>query len=62
MVKDLPGQYRKHRGSGFDPWVRKIPWRRKWHPTLVFLCGKFHERRSLVVYNPLSCKELDVTE
>ena len=26
---------------GFDPWVRKIPWRRKWHPTPVFLPGKF---------------------
>ena len=30
-------QCRKH---GFNPWVRKIPWRRKWHPTSVFLCGE----------------------
>ena len=31
----------------FDPWVGKIPWRRKWHPTLVFLPGKSHGQRSL---------------
>ena len=30
----------------FDPWVRKIPWRRKWKPTPVFLPGKFHGQRS----------------
>ena len=28
-------------------WVRKIPWRRKWQPTLVFLPGKSHGQRSL---------------
>ena len=33
---------------GFDPWVGKIPWRRKWQPTLVFLPGETHGRRSLV--------------
>ena len=32
VVKNLPA-----RRQGFDPWVRKIPWRRKWQPTLVFL-------------------------
>ena len=32
----------------FNPWVRKIPWRRKWQPTLVLLPGKFHGQRSLV--------------
>ena len=32
---------------GFDPWVRKIPWRRKWPPTLVFLAGEFHGQKSL---------------
>ena len=30
----------QHRICGFDPWIRKIPWRRKWQPTLVFLPGK----------------------
>ena len=34
----------------FDPWVGKISWRRKWHPTPVFLPGKFHEQRSLAGY------------
>ena len=29
----------------FDPWVGKIPWRRKWQPTPVFLLGKFHGQR-----------------
>ena len=32
---------------GFDPWVRKIPWRRKWQPTPVLLPGESHGRRSL---------------
>ena len=38
------------RRPGFNPWVGKIPWRRKWHPTPVFLPGKFHGRRSLAGY------------
>ena len=46
----------------FDPWVGKIPWRRAWQPTLVFLPGEFHRQRSLVGYSPLGCKELDTTE
>ena len=36
----------------FDSCVRKIPWRRKWQPTPVFLCGKSHGQRSLVGYSP----------
>ena len=32
----------------FNPWVGKIPWRRKWLPTLVFLPGKSHGQKSLV--------------
>jgi len=36
---------------GFDPLVRKIPWRREWLPTLVFLPGEFHKQRSLVGYS-----------
>ena len=46
----------------FDLWVRKIPWRRKWQPTPVFLPGKFHGWRSLVGYGPWGRKELDTTE
>ena len=40
--------------TGFDPWVMKIPWRRKWQPTPVFLPVKSHGQRSLVVYGLLS--------
>ena len=47
---------------GFDPWVRKIPWRRKWQPTPVLLPGKSHGWRNLVGYNPWGHKGLDTTE
>ena len=46
----------------FDPWVRKIPWRRKWEPTPVFLPVKSHGERSLAGYSPWGHKELDTTE
>ena len=36
----------------FNPWVRKIPWRREWQPTPVCLPGKSHVLRSLAVYSP----------
>ena len=55
-------QYLQCGGPGFDPWVRKIPWRRKWQPTPVFLPGESHEWRSLVGYSPWGCKESDTTE
>ena len=45
-----------------DPWVGKIPWRRKWQPTLVFLPGESHGWRNLVGYSPQGRKELDTTE
>ena len=38
--------------SGFNPWVRKIPWRRKWQPTPVLLPGKSHGQSSIVGYSP----------
>ena len=47
---------------GFDPWVGKIPWRRKWQPTPVFLPGEFHGQRSLVGYSLWGHKELNTTE
>ena len=46
----------------FDPWVRKIPWRREWHPTPVFLSGKSHGQISLVGYSPWGHKESDMPE
>ena len=55
-------QCRRYTKLGFDPWVRKIPWRWKWQPTPVFLPGESHEQRSLAGYSPWGCKELDITE
>ena len=46
----------------FDPWVRKIPWKRAWQPTPVFFPGESHGQRSLTGYNPWGCKESDRTE
>ena len=37
VVKESAYQCRRHRRLWFDPWVGKIPWRRKWQPTSVFL-------------------------
>ena len=42
---------------GFDPWVRKIPWRKAWQPTAVLLPGESHGQRSLVGYSPWGCRE-----
>ena len=50
------------RRPGFDPWVGKIPWRKEWQPTPVFLPGESHGQRSLVDYSPWDCKESDTTE
>ena len=52
-------QCRRH---GFDPWVGKIPERKKWQPTPVFLPGEFHGQRSLVSHRPWGCKESEATE
>ena len=50
------------RRGGFNPWVRKIPGRRKWQSTPIFLPGESHRRRSLAGYSPWDCKESDTTE
>ena len=50
-VKRLPAMWESGR-PGFDPWVGKIPWRRKWQPTPVFLPGESPGQRSLVGYSP----------
>ena len=47
--KESTCQCRRHKRHGFDPWVRKIPWRRAWQPTPVFLPGESHGQRSLLV-------------
>ena len=43
--------YRRHKNHGFHPWVVKIPWRRKWQPTPVFLPEESQGQRSLVGYS-----------
>ena len=56
--KDFPGSARgkgltyQCGRPGFNPWVRKIPWRKEWLPTPVFLPGESHGQRSLAGYNP----------
>ena len=68
---DLPGwsagkepacQCRRLKRCGFDPWVGRIPWRRKWQLTPVFLPGKFHGQKSLAGYSSWGHKESDTTE
>ena len=44
---------------GFDPSVGKIPWKREWHPTPLFLPGEFHAQRRLAVHSP---QDSDTTE
>ena len=46
----------------FDPWVGKIPWRKEWQPTPVFLPGESHEQRSLLCYRLWGHKDLNTTE
>ena len=53
--KELTCQCKRHR---FYPWVRKMPWRRKWQHTPVFLPGEFHGQRRLVGYSPRGCERV----
>ena len=62
VVKNLPDKCNRFRRHGFSSLVGRIPWRRKWQLTPVFLPGKSHGWRSLVGYTPWSRKESDTTE
>jgi len=62
VVKNLPANAGNTKDASSIPGVGKIPWRRAWQPTPVFLPGKFNGQRSLAGYIPCSSKELDVTE
>ena len=55
-------QGKSHRRCGFNPWVRKIFWRRAWQPTPVFLPGESRGQKSLAGYSPQGRKVLDMTE
>ena len=50
--KEPACQCRRHKRREFDPWVRKIPWGRAWHPTPVFLPGESHGQRNLEGLGP----------
>ena len=50
------------RRPGFNSWVGKVPWRRKWQSTPALLPGKSHGWRSLIGYSPWGRKESDMTE
>ena len=54
--KEPACQCKRDKRWGFDPRVGKIPWRRAWQPTPVFLPGESHGQRSMM-YSPWSCKE-----
>ena len=67
---DLPGsasgkepgcQCRRHKRCRVNPWVGKIPWRRAWPPTPVFLRGESHGQNRLAGYSPWGHKESDTT-
>ena len=60
--KELSYQCRRHKSHGFNPWARKISWRKAWQPTPVFLPGKSHGQRSLIGYSPQGCKKSEMTE
>ena len=59
VVKNPPANYKRHR---FNPWVRKISWRRNRQPTPVFLPAESHAQRSLAGYSPEGRKESDMTK
>ena len=55
LVKNLP----ESRRPGFNSWVGKMPWKRKWQPTLVFLPGGSYGQRRLAGYSPRGRKSQD---
>ena len=52
VVKKLLANAKDVKRQEFNPWVGKIPWRRAWQPTPVFLPGESHGHRSLEGYSP----------
>ena len=55
-------QCKRCRRPRLNPWVGKIPWRRAWQPTPIFLPGEFHGQWSLAGYSPWACHITDTTE
>ena len=50
--KESTCQCRRYKRCGFGPWIGKIHWNRKWHPSPAFLPGRFHRQRSLAGCSP----------
>ena len=48
--KEPACQCRRHKRCGFNPWVQKIPWKKMWQPTLVFLPGEYCEALQAMVH------------
>ena len=62
VVKSPPANAGDITRCRFTPRIEKIPWRRAWQPTPVFLPRESHRQRSLVGCSPWGCKELGTTE
>ena len=62
ITHSLSCQCKRHKRCRFDPWVWKIPWRRTWKSTPVFLPGETHGQRSPVCYSPWGHTESDMPE
>ena len=58
--KEPACQCRRCKACRFDPWIRKIPWRRAWQPALVFLPGESHEQRIVLDWRATVCRSQKV--
>ena len=58
VVKNSPANAGDTRDAGLIPWVWKMPWRRTWQPTPVFLPGESQGQRSLADYSPWGHKRV----
>ena len=58
LVAQMGKNLLQYRRPEFNSWVGKIPWRREWQPTPLFLPGESHGQRSLADYSPWGHKEL----
>ena len=55
LGKEPTCQCKSHKTHGFNPWVKKIPGRRRYQPIPVFLPREFHGQKSLEGYSPWGC-------
>ena len=62
FMPSLVAQMVKNPPTIWETWLEKIPWRREWQPTPVFLAGEFHGQGSMVGYSPWGCKWSDTSE